>query len=55
VILTRVQLIWVLGHEDTEDTETAIEHETVCAIAAVTATKAVKDWTNRNHKKHGSP
>jgi hypothetical protein len=61
---SRVQLIWVPGHEDIVGNETAnqlaktgSEHpfmgsEPVCGISAGVAKKAARDWTNRNHKEH---
>jgi ribonuclease HI len=60
----RVQLIWVPGHEGIVENETAdqlartgSEHpfigpEPVCGISVGVAKKAVRDWTNRNHKKY---
>jgi hypothetical protein len=60
---TRVQLIWVPGHEGLVGNETTdqparmgsehpfIEPEPACGISIGVAKKAVKDWTNRNHKK----
>jgi hypothetical protein len=60
----RVQLIWVPGHEDivgnkTTDqlARTGSEHpftgpEPACGISIGVAKKVVRDWTNRNHKKH---
>jgi hypothetical protein len=62
--LNRVQLIWVPGHEDIVGNDTAdqlartgSEHpfigpEPACGISIGVARKAVRDWTNRNHKKH---
>jgi hypothetical protein len=60
----RVQLIWMPGHEDIEDNETAdqlaklgsecpfIGFEPTCSISAGISKKAVRDWTNRDHKKY---
>jgi ribonuclease HI len=60
----RVQLIWVPGHEVIDGNETAdqlartgSEHpfigpEPACGISIEAAKKAVRDWTNRNHKKN---
>jgi hypothetical protein len=59
----RVQLIWVPGHEDNADNETAgllertaSEHpstgpELTCGISIGVAKRAVRDWMNRNHIK----
>jgi hypothetical protein len=52
-----VQLIWVPGHEGTVGNETADQlartgPEPVCGISIGAAKKAVRDWANRNHKKH---
>jgi hypothetical protein len=63
----KVQLIGVLAHEGTVGNITAdqlartgSEHlfigpESACSISTGVAKKAVKDWTNRNHKKNGNP
>jgi ribonuclease HI len=60
----RVQLIWVPGHESIVGNETAnhlartgskhsfIGPESACGISIGVARKAVKDCTNRNHRKH---
>jgi hypothetical protein len=60
----RVQLIWVPGHEGTDGNETADQlartrsenlfkgPEPACGISIGAAKKAVRDWTNRNHKKY---
>jgi ribonuclease HI len=59
----RVQPIWLPGHEDILGNETAdqlartgseypfIGSEPACGISVGVATKAVRDWTKRNHKK----
>jgi hypothetical protein len=59
----RVQLIWVSSHEGIVCNETAdqlartgseyplIGPEPACGITIGVAKKAVRDWTNRNHKK----
>jgi ribonuclease HI len=59
----RVQPIWVPGYEGTVGNETAdqlartgSEHpfigpEQACGISVGVAKKAVRDWTNRTHKK----
>jgi ribonuclease HI len=61
----RVQLIWMPGHEGVPGNETAdqlvrtgSEHpfigpEPSCVISIGVAKKAVRDWTNRNHKRLG--
>jgi hypothetical protein len=60
---TRVQLIWVPGHEDIVGNGTdqlarmRYEHlfigpEPACGIIIGVVKKAVMDWMNRNHKKH---
>jgi ribonuclease HI len=61
-IHNRVQLIWVPGHEGIVGKETAdqlartgSEHpfigpEPACGISVGVAKKAVRHWTNRNHK-----
>jgi hypothetical protein len=61
----RVQLIWVPGHEGIVGKEMAenqlakigSEHsfigpEPACGISVGVAKKAVRDWTNRNHKEY---
>jgi hypothetical protein len=60
----RVQLIWVPGHEGIPSNKTAdqlartgpehlyIGPESACCISVGVAKKAVRGWTNRNHKKH---
>jgi ribonuclease HI len=60
----RVQLIWVPGHEGIDGNETAnqlartgsenpfIEPGPACGISIGAAKKAVRDWTDRNHKKY---
>jgi ribonuclease HI len=60
----RVQLIWVPGHEGIVGNEmsdqlarTGYEHpfigpQPACGISIEVAKKAVRNWTNRNHKKH---
>jgi ribonuclease HI len=62
----RVQLIWVPGHEGIVDHEmadqmarTGSEHPFIglkptCSISIGVAKKAVRDWTNRNHKNIGN-
>jgi hypothetical protein len=52
----RVQLIWVPGHEGIAGNETAdllarTGSEPACGISTGIAKRAVRDWTNRNHKK----
>jgi hypothetical protein len=59
----RVQLIWMPGHRGIEGNETDDQlarlgseclfmgPEAVCGISAGIAKKAVRDWTNRDHKK----
>jgi ribonuclease HI len=60
----RVQLIWVAGHKGIVGKETAdqlaktgSEHpfigpEPACGISVGIAKKAVRDWTDRNHKEY---
>jgi hypothetical protein len=60
----RVQLIWEQGNEGTECNETAnqlaklesecplIGSEPTCGTSAGISKKAVRDWTNRDHKKY---
>jgi hypothetical protein len=60
----RVQLMWVPGHEGIDGNETAdqlartgsenpfIGPEPACGISIGAAKKAVRDWTDRNHKKY---
>jgi hypothetical protein len=60
----RVQLIWVPGHEGIVGNKladqlarTGSEHpftgpEPACSISAGAAKKAIRDWMDRNHKKH---
>jgi hypothetical protein len=57
--LKRVQLIWVPGHGN-ETARTGSEHpfigpEPACGISIGVAKKAVRDWTNGNHKNTGHP
>jgi hypothetical protein len=57
----RVQLVWVPGHEGIETADqvarTGSEHpftgpEPAYGISIGAAKKAVRDWTDRNHKKY---
>jgi hypothetical protein len=60
----RVQLIWVPGHKGTVGNETAdqlartgseypfVGPEPARGISIGVPKKAVRDWTNRNHKRH---
>jgi hypothetical protein len=59
-----MDFLWVPGHEGIEDNETAdqltrlgsecffIGPEPACGISVETAKKAVREWTNRDHKKY---
>jgi hypothetical protein len=65
--INRVQLIWVPGHESVDGNETAnqlartgsenpfIGPEPACGMSIGAAKKAVRYWTNRNHKKYWKP
>ena len=64
LVWNSVQLIWVPGHEVIAGNETTyqlartgseqpfIGPEPACGISIGVAKKAIRDWTNRNHKKH---
>jgi hypothetical protein len=54
----RVQLIWVLGYNQLARLGFRwpfIGPEPACSISVGIAKKAVRDWTNRDHKNIGNP